>query len=130
MYTDPIADMLTRIRNAGVAKHRAVEIPGSRVKVEIARVLAEQGYITSYELTDGLGVGTLVVRLKYHREKHVITKIERFSKPGQRRYVKSTEIPTVKNGLGIAIMTTSKGVMTGTQAADAGVGGEIICTVY
>ena len=130
MYTDPIADMLTRIRNAGTAQHRAVRIPGSRMKVELARVLAEHGYIESYELTDGPGIGTLVVKLKYHREAHVITEITRFSKPGQRRYVGSDDIPKIKNGLGIAVLSTSKGVMSGEQARSEGVGGEVVFTVY
>jgi small subunit ribosomal protein S8 len=130
MYTDPIADMLTRIRNAGRAGHAAVLMPSSKLKVEIARVLKEQGYVTDYDRTEGLGHGTLRVLLKYHRKQHVIAEIRRESTPGQRRYVGADELPRVRSGFGIAIVTTSRGVMTSAEAKSAGVGGEVICSVW
>jgi small subunit ribosomal protein S8 len=130
MYTDPIADMLTRIRNAGRAGHATVSMPNSRMKVDIARVLQAEGYILDFGVEEGLGAGTLKVKLKYHGGKHVMTGIKRESRPGQRRYVKATDIPSVLNGFGIAVLTTSHGVMTGKQAASEGVGGEVICSVW
>ena len=130
MYTDPIADMLTRIRNAGSAEHAGCAMPNSKLKVELARVMKEQGYIEDYQVTDGVGAGTLEVTLRYHRGNHVVTGIRRESKPGQRKYVKSDSIPVILNGFGIAILSTSKGVMTGKDAAGAGVGGEVICSIW
>ena len=130
MVTDPIADLLTRIRNAGLAQHPTVSIPVSKQKVEIARVLKEEGYIDDYAVAPGGVRDHLVITLRYNRGKHVITGIKRESKPGQRKYVGHTELPKVLNGLGVSIVTTSMGVMTGTAAAAAGVGGEYICSVW
>lgn len=130
MNTDPIADLLTRIRNAGTAQHSRANVPNSRVKREILRVLEEEGYISGFEQVDGVGPGGIRIRLKFHDGKHVITGLRRESKPGQRRYVSAADIPEVLNGLGVAIMTTSKGVMTGKQAKEQGVGGEVLCTVW
>jgi small subunit ribosomal protein S8 len=130
MFTDPIADMLTRIRNAGRAGHAAVLMPNSRVKTEIARVLQAQGYVAGYRHHDGVGAGVLEVQLKYHKKRHVVTGIVRESKPGQRRYVKSRDLPVVLNGFGIAVVTTSQGVMTSAEARQRGIGGEVICSVW
>ncbi len=136
MYTDPIADMLTRIRNAGRVGHVAVLMPNSKLKVQIARVLKEQGYLESFEVLPGVGAGTLRVALRYTAGKngkigkHVITGIKRESRPGQRVYVGSQELPVVLNGFGIAVVSTSKGVMTSGEAKSAGVGGEVLCTVW
>ena len=131
MLTDPIADMLTRIRNANLALHDAVEMPGSTMKAEVARVLRDEGYITDYELRDA-EVGTeLVVRLKYDRDRRrVISGLERVSKPGRRVYVDRTSIPKVLGGLGISVISTSQGIITGHEARRRGVGGEVICSVW
>ena len=131
MLTDPIADMLTRIRNANLALHDAVEMPGSKLKAEIARVLRDEGYIADYEVRDG-EVGTdLVVRLKYDRDRRrVISGLERVSKPGRRVYVDRDGIPRVLGGMGIAVMSTSQGVLTGHEARRRGIGGEVICSVW
>jgi small subunit ribosomal protein S8 len=131
MLTDPIADMLTRIRNANLALHDAVEMPGSTMKAEVARVLRDEGYITDYELRDA-DVGTeLVVRLKYDRDRRrVISGLERISKPGRRVYVDRTEIPKVLGGMGISVISTSQGIITGHEARRRGVGGEVICSVW
>jgi small subunit ribosomal protein S8 len=131
MMTDPIADMLTRIRNANTALHDAVEMPGSTLKAEVARVLKDQGYITDYELREGR-VGTeLVVKLKYSRDRRrVISGLERVSKPGRRVYADRTRIPRVLGGMGVAVLSTSQGVITGHEARRRGIGGEVICTVW
>jgi small subunit ribosomal protein S8 len=131
VLTDPIADMLTRIRNANLALHDAVEMPGSSMKAEVARVLRDEGYITDYELRDA-EVGTeLVVRLKYDRDRRrVISGLERISKPGRRVYVDRTEIPKVLGGMGISVISTSQGIITGHEARRRGVGGEVICSVW
>jgi small subunit ribosomal protein S8 len=131
MLTDPIADMLTRIRNANLALHDAVEMPGSTMKAEVARVLRDEGYITDYELRDA-EVGTeLVVRLKYDRDRRrVISGLERVSKPGRRVYVDRTSIPKVLGGMGISVISTSQGIITGHEARRRGVGGEVICSVW
>ena len=131
MLTDPIADMLTRIRNANKALHDAVEMPGSTMKAEVARVLRDEGYITDYELRDA-EVGTeLVVRLKYDRDRRrVISGLERVSKPGRRVYVDRTSIPKVLGGMGISVISTSQGIITGHEARRRGVGGEVICSVW
>lgn len=131
MLTDPIADMLTRIRNANLALHDAVEMPGSKLKSEIARVLRDEGYITDYELRDA-EVGTdLVVRLKYSRDRRrVISGIDRVSKPGRRVYADHGNIPRVLGGMGIAVLSTSQGVITGHEARRRGIGGEVICKVW
>lgn len=132
--TDPIADMLTRIRNANIRKHPSVAIPYSRVKKDIADVLKAEGYIEGYEVVDNNPQNILRVSLKYmggRRElRPMITKIERVSKPGRRVYVGKGDIPWVLQGMGIAIMTTSRGVITGQEARRLGVGGEIVCQVY
>ncbi len=132
MYTDPIADYLTRIRNAVRANHRVVEIPASNLKKDITKILFEQGYILSYKFDDSSVQGTIKIALKYNKEtkESVIKKIERISKPGLRKYAGSTELPRILNGLGIAIVSTSHGVMTGKQAKRDNVGGEVLCYVY
>ncbi|MGJ5643480.1 30S ribosomal protein S8 [Formosa sp. S-31] len=132
MYTDPIADYLTRIRNAVRANHRVVEIPASNLKKEITKILFEQGYILSYKFDDSTVQGTIKIALKYNKEtkEPVIKKIQRISKPGLRKYASSSELPRILNGLGIAIVSTSHGVMTGKQAQAENVGGEVLCYVY
>jgi small subunit ribosomal protein S8 len=131
MMTDPIADMLTRIRNANTALHDAVEMPGSTLKAEVAKVLKEQGYIADYELQEAR-VGTeLVIRLKYSRDRRrVISGLKRVSKPGRRVYVDRTSIPRVLGGMGVAVLSTSQGVITGQEARRRGIGGEVICSVW
>jgi small subunit ribosomal protein S8 len=136
--TDPIADMLTRIRNATIAKHTRVDIPASTLKLEIARILELEGYIQSFktvETPDGEGKSavqkTIRVQLKYGpRGERVITGIERVSRPGRRVYFGTEEVPTVLGGLGTSILTTSRGVMTGREARRQGVGGEVLCNVW
>lgn len=128
--TDPIADLLTRVRNAQMAQHKQVSAPFSKVKAEVARVLKEEGYITDYSVVEGSPYNHLVIRLKYHDEAPVITGIKRESTPGQRRYFGASDLPEVLNGLGIAIMSTSHGVMTGRKAKEARVGGEYLCSVW
>ena len=132
MYTDPIADYLTRIRNAVRANHRVVEIPASNLKKEITKILFEQGYILSYKFDDSTVQGTIKIALKYNKEtkEPVIKKIQRISKPGLRKYAGANEQPRILNGLGIAIVSTSHGVMTGRQAQRVNVGGEVLCYVY
>jgi len=132
MYTDPIADYLTRIRNAVRANHRVVEIPASNLKKEITKILFDQGYILSYKFEDSAVQGTIKIALKYNKEtkEPVIKKIQRISKPGLRKYASSKELPRILNGLGIAIVSTSHGVMTGKQAQRSNVGGEVLCYVY
>ncbi|MGD9696022.1 MAG: 30S ribosomal protein S8 [Thermoleophilia bacterium] len=131
MLTDPIADMLTRIRNANLALHDSVEMPGSKVKAEVARVLRDEGYITDFELRDAR-VGTeLVVRLKYSRDRRrVISGLQRVSKPGKRVYADHTTIPRVLGGMGIAVLSTSQGIITGHEARRRGIGGEVLCSVW
>ena len=132
MYTDPIADYLTRIRNAVSAKHRVVEIPASNLKKEITKILFDQGYILSYKFEDSTVQGTIKIALKYNKfsQESVIKKIQRLSKPGLRKYSNSNDLPRILNGLGIAIVSTSRGVMTAKQAKRHNVGGEVICYVY
>ncbi|MEZ4795803.1 MAG: 30S ribosomal protein S8 [Flavobacteriaceae bacterium] len=132
MNTDPIADYLTRIRNAVRANHRVVEIPASNLKKEITKILFEQGYILSYKFDDSSVQGTIKIALKYTKEtkEPVIKKIQRISKPGLRKYAGSNELPRILNGLGIAIVSTSHGVMTAKQAQKENVGGEVLCYVY
>ncbi|TYA84454.1 30S ribosomal protein S8 [Seonamhaeicola marinus] len=132
MYTDPIADYLTRIRNAVRANHRVVEIPASNLKKDITKILFEQGYILSYKFDDSTTQGTIKIALKYNSEtkEPVIKKIQRISKPGLRKYAGAKELPRILNGLGIAIVSTSHGVMTGKQAKRDNVGGEVLCYVY
>ena len=129
--TDPIADMLTRIRNALINRYGTLEVPASGIKVEIARVLKEEGYIGDYSLIEDGSKKTIKLELKYTPEKEsIIAEIRRVSKPGCRVYVNKNEIPRVKGGLGISILSTSRGVMTGIQARRSGVGGELICTIW
>ena len=129
--SDPIADMLTRIRNGGKAEFAKVDIPGSKLKMELARVLKEQGYIKNYKFLEDNKQGVLRVYLKYAGEKKpVIFGLERVSKPSRRVYKKSKEIKPVLNGLGISILSTSKGLMTDKQAKNANVGGEVLCNIW
>lgn len=130
MVTDPIADMLTRVRNAAGARHRRVDMPVSKVKVEIARLLKENHYIHDYKVLDDEKHGVLRLYLKYYQEKSVIRELRRVSKPGLRKYVGVQEIPRVRNGLGLAILSTSRGVMSGTQARENKVGGELLAIVW
>lgn len=132
MYTDPIADYLTRIRNASRANHKVVEIPASNFKKEITKILFEQGYILSYKFDDSSVQGTIKIALKYDKDtkEPVIREIQRISKPGLRRYSSSADLPRILNGLGIAIVSTSKGLMTGKKAKQLNLGGEVVCYVY
>ncbi|MGF1554570.1 30S ribosomal protein S8 [Paucihalobacter sp.] len=132
MNTDPVADYLTRIRNAVNANHRVVEIPASNLKKEITKILFEQGYILSYKFDDSSVQGTIKIALKYSKDtkESVIKKIQRISKPGLRKYAGADEMPRILNGLGIAIISTSHGVMTTKQAQRENVGGELLCYVY
>lgn len=130
--TDPIADMLTRIRNAGLATHNQTAMPSSKLRVEVAKILKEEGFIQDFEVLPG-NVPSLLIHLKYTRDRRpvpVIVGMERVSKPGRRNYVGKQDIPYVRSGLGIAIVSTSKGVMTGDQARRLGVGGEVLCYVW
>lgn len=131
MNTDPIADYLTRVRNAVMAKHRVVEIPTSSFKKEITKILFEKGYILNYKFVDDPKPGVIKVALKYHAASKLpaISKIERVSSPGLRKYVKSDELPRVMNGLGIAIISTSRGLMTDKEARKLAIGGEVVCYV-
>lgn len=132
MYTDPISDYLTRIRNAVRANHRVVEIPASNLKKDMTKILFEQGYILSYKFDDSTVQGTIKIALKYNKEtkEPVIKKLQRVSKPGLRKYAGANELPRILNGLGVAIVSTSHGVMTGKQAKRENVGGEVLCYVY
>ena len=131
MQTDPIADFLTRIRNAAAAKHQRVDVPASKLKAEIARILKEEGYISNFKATDEEGRKVLRVYLKYNSDNaSPISDLKRISRPGCRVYVGHSEIPRILGGLGINILTTPKGVMTGRQARKEGVGGEVLCEVY
>lgn len=132
MITDPIADYLTRLRNAVMAKHRVVEIPASSLKKDITKILFDKGYILSYKFENDDKQGIIKIALKYHPETKVpaIRSIRRVSKPGLRKYVGTEEIPRVLNGLGIAIISTSKGVITDKEARNLNVGGEVICYVH
>lgn len=132
MYTDPIADYLTRVRNAVSAKHKVVEIPASNLKKEITKILFDQGYILSYKFDTTCVQGSIKIALKYDKEtkESVIKDIQRISKPGLRKYASSSKIPRILNGLGIAIVSTSKGLMTDKEAKQLNVGGEVICYVY
>jgi small subunit ribosomal protein S8 len=132
MNTDPIADYLTRIRNANSAGHKVVSIPASNVKKEITKILFDQGYILSYKFEDNTIQGSIKIALKYDSftKEPVIKKLERVSKPGLRKYSDSKTLPRVLNGLGIAIVSTSKGLMTGKKAKQSNVGGEVLCYVH
>jgi small subunit ribosomal protein S8 len=131
--TDPIADLLTRIRNAILAGHKVVEAPASNLKTEIARILFEKGYILSYKVVEGEGVqGILKIALKYNprSKKPAIKELQRVSRPGLRHYASVDEIPRILNGLGIAIISTSRGLMTDKEAKKEKIGGEVLCYVY
>jgi small subunit ribosomal protein S8 len=131
MFSDPISDLLTRVRNALGARQSKVEVPASRLKIEIVRILKEEGYIANFRVADEDGKRTIKVYLKYQPDHTpVISQIVRVSKPGRRVYTGSKEIPRVIGGMGINIVTTSHGVMTDRQARKAGVGGEILCRIY
>lgn len=130
--TDPIADYLTRLRNAVSAKHRVVDIPASNMKKEITKILFDKGYILNYKFEDDTVQGNIKIALKYHPESKVsaITKLQRISKPGLRNFTGVATMPRVINGLGIAIVSTSKGVMTDKEARRENVGGEVLCHIY
>ena len=135
-FSDPISDMLTRIRNGVMAGHAQVAMPSSKIKAEIAKILKEEGFIENFEVADGEQVGFKVLRLKIkyvgeRRERRpVISGLERVSRPGRRIYTKKQDIPWVLSGIGVAILSTPKGVMTGQRARQLGVGGEILCKVW
>ncbi len=131
--TDPIADLLTRVRNAVKANHKVVEAPGSKIKQEIVKILHEQGYILAYKFgTDEKGFSTIKIALKYHPKTKTpaIKALTRVSRPGLRQYRSAAQMPRVQNGLGIAIVSTSKGIMTDKKARQENVGGEVLCFVY
>lgn len=129
--TDPIADMLTRIRNANMVSHETVEIPSSKLKVELAKLLKNEGFITDYEVKEAGKFNVLSITLKYDdNKKPVITKLERISKPGLRNYCKAKNLPKVLGGMGIAIVSTSKGLLTDRKARKENIGGEVLCYVY
>jgi small subunit ribosomal protein S8 len=131
VLTDPISDMLTRIRNANRALHETVEMPSSRLKVEIVRLLKEEGYVKDYRVTNRESFDTLIVELKFGRNRErVITDLKRVSKPGRRIYARKDRLPRVLGGMGTAILSTSRGVVTSRQAQELGVGGEVICFVW
>lgn len=128
--TDSIADFITRIRNAGQAGHKTVDSPASNMRANIASLLKDQGFITDYERIESGAQGIIRVHLKYYRRKPVIKSIVRVSKPGRRVYVPADRLPRVNNGMGIAIISTSQGIMTGKQARQVNIGGEVLCTVW
>ncbi len=131
MNTDPIADMLTRIRNANTVSHKEVEMPSSKLKVELAKLLKEEGYINSYAVVENGPFKSLKVELKYdEKSKPVISNLKRISKPGLRNYCKSKKLPQVLGGMGIAIVSTSKGLLTDRKARKENVGGEILCYIW
>jgi small subunit ribosomal protein S8 len=131
MLTDPVADMLTRIRNANKALQETVEMPTSRMKEEIARLLQEEGYIRGYRVEKGASFDTLVVELKFGRNRErVITDLKRVSKPGRRIYARKDRLPRVLGGMGTAILSTSSGLVTSRRAQELGVGGEVVCFVW
>ncbi|HWY27037.1 MAG TPA: 30S ribosomal protein S8 [Candidatus Angelobacter sp.] len=131
MTTDPIADMLTRIRNSARAKHPRVDLPSSKLKVEIARILKDEGYLVNFKVVEEKGKKTLRVFLRYTSDRRsVITDLKRISRPGSRRYVGKADIRTVVGGMGISIVSTPRGLMTGHAARKEGVGGEMLCEVW
>ena len=133
---DPIGDMLTRIRNAIMADHKVVAVPGSKIKIAIAQILKEEGFISDFEVVDGKVFGSKVIRIKLkyigerRKRKPVISGLERVSRPGRRVYTGKQDIPWVLSGIGVAILSTPKGVMTGQRARQLGVGGEILCKIW
>lgn len=132
IVTDPISDYLTRIRNAQLAKHKIVVIPSSNIKKRITEILYDQGYILKYKFEEDDKQGVIKIALKYNKETNepAIKKLNKVSKPGLRKYCKANEMPRVINGLGIAILSTSKGLMTGRMAEEQNIGGEILCEIY
>ncbi len=130
MYTDPISDMLTRIRNAIMAKHEKVEVPSSKMKKIITEILKEEGYIKNFKVVKDEGKEKIIIYLKYHKDEPVIHGLERVSRPSRRVYRGADELPEVLGGYGIAIVSTSKGVLTTKKAKELGVGGEVICKVW
>lgn len=131
VITDPIADMLTRVRNANIAKHDHVDVPASRLKLEIAKILKDEGFIAEFHRIERGPQGVLRITLRYGpRKEQVLSGLRRVSRPGLRMYAQREEIPRVRGGLGVAILTTSRGVMTDRQARKIGVGGEVICYVW
>ena len=131
VVTDTIADMLTRIRNANQMRYEEVKVPSSKIKNEIARILKEEGFIKDYKIDDSDAQGTIILTLKYtDKKERVITGLKRISKPGLRVYAKSDEVPKVLNGLGIAIISTSKGIMTDKQARKENIGGEVLAYIW
>lgn len=129
--TDPLADMLTRVRNASAVKHESVDVPASNIKKEVARILLDEGFVKSYDVIEDGKQGIIRIQLKYSRDKEkVITGIKRISKPGLRVYAKKEDVPKVLGGLGVAIISTSKGLITDKQAREQGVGGEVIAYVW
>lgn len=131
MNTDPIADMLTRIRNANMVSHATVEMPSSKLKVQLAKLLKEEGFITDYNVKEVGKFKVLEITLKYDaKNKPIITKLERISKPGLRNYSKAKNLPKVLGGMGIAIVSTSKGLLTDRKARKENIGGEVLCYVY
>ncbi|MEZ5572889.1 MAG: 30S ribosomal protein S8 [Halioglobus sp.] len=127
---DPLSDMLTRIRNAQMAGKTRVEMPGSKLKLAVAQVLKDEGYVEGFSSTNDDGKPRLAIELKYYLGKPVIAEIDRVSRPGLRQYAGSGELPSVRSGLGVAIISTSRGVMSDRAARAAGIGGEVLCTVY
>lgn len=131
VVTDPIADMLTRIRNAGVARRTETVMPASKMLVAIAKILEQEGYIAGWDIREDKPFNRLIVYLKYGSDRaHAIRELKRISKPGLRVYAGKGEIPRVRNGLGVAIVSTSQGVISGQEARRRGIGGEVLCTVY
>ena len=130
VVTDTIADMLTRIRNANQMRYEEVQVPASNIKKEIARILKEEGFIKDYKIVSDDAQGTIVLTLKYNKKDRVITGLKRISKPGLRVYAKNDEIPKVLNGLGIAIISTSKGIMTDKEARKENIGGEVLAYIW
>ena len=130
MMTDPIADMLTRLRNAGIVGHKWVDMPVSKLKTKLARLLRDNHFVYDFKVLEDGKFGVLRVYLKYHEERPVIRHLERVSRPGRRRYVKASEIPRVRNGLGMAILSTSQGLLTDRRAREEGVGGELMALIW
>jgi small subunit ribosomal protein S8 len=127
--TDPVSDLLTRIRNASDARHETVDIPSSKMKLEIARILKEEGYISGFSSLQDSKQGVIRIQLKYEGKNAVISSLERISRPGCRVYVGKSEIPSIIGGMGICIMSTSQGIFTGKQAQEKGLGGEVLCAI-
>lgn len=130
MMTDPIADMLTRIRNGNMKKHESVEVPASNMKKSLAQILLDEGYIKGFNVVEDNKQGMITIDLKYMDDQRVISGLKRISKPGRRVYVRANEVPRVLDGLGIAVLSTSHGVLTDKQAREEGVGGEVLCYIW